>query len=249
MRARGAAYADDSPRGRLLLRDARAASPRRAAGTARARAPGVGGVPSSGGGAGSAARSGAVEGSSRHRSAVARRARAARGRGRAAQRADERAVVLVVDLAGAVVELELLQRGERAVALLDQREPPLLGGRRRVEAVVAPRRARAGTAARRAPPPRPRAATPRTSARVTRARARGASTSRRCSRASGQSATSGAEQEDDPGDPDQVDERLHEHLAVDDVRLRVARRRRSRTGPRRAASRSDRRPRATARAG
>ena len=44
-----------------------------------------------------------------------------RVRGRAAERPDHGAVVDVVDLAGAVVELELLQRGERVVALLDQR--------------------------------------------------------------------------------------------------------------------------------
>ena len=37
-----------------------------------------------------------------------------------AERPDERAVVGVVDLADAVVELELLQRGERAVARLHQ---------------------------------------------------------------------------------------------------------------------------------
>ena len=40
---------------------------------------------------------------------------------RAAQRPDQGAVVGVVDLARAMVELELLQRGERAVALVDQR--------------------------------------------------------------------------------------------------------------------------------
>ena len=43
-----------------------------------------------------------------------------------AKRADLCAVVLVGDGAGAVVELELLQRRERAVALLEQREPPPL---------------------------------------------------------------------------------------------------------------------------
>src|SRR5262245_36483541 len=44
-----------------------------------------------------------------------------------AERADERAVVLVRGRARAVVELEFLQRRERAVALLEQREPPYLG--------------------------------------------------------------------------------------------------------------------------
>ena len=39
------------------------------------------------------------------------------------QRRDESAVVLVRDLAGAVVELELLQRIERTVSLLDERQP------------------------------------------------------------------------------------------------------------------------------
>jgi len=57
----------------------------------------------------------------------------------AAQRPDERPVVLVRDLPGAVVELELLERGERPVALLDEREPVLRLGRGCVEPVV-PRR-------------------------------------------------------------------------------------------------------------
>ena len=41
------------------------------------------------------------------------------------QRADELAIVVVRDLAGTVVELELLQRGERTIALLGERQPPL----------------------------------------------------------------------------------------------------------------------------
>ena len=49
--------------------------------------------------------------------------------GRAAERPDERAVVDVVDLAGAVVELELLERRERAVARLHQRQPTLARAR------------------------------------------------------------------------------------------------------------------------
>ena len=67
----------------------------------------------------------------------------------AAQRPDEVAVVLVGDLARAVVELELLQRGERPVALLREREPRRRSGVELVE-LVRPARARAGTAARRA---------------------------------------------------------------------------------------------------
>jgi hypothetical protein len=42
------------------------------------------------------------------------------------ERADEVAVVVVGDLAGAVVELELLQRGECTITFLGQREAPLL---------------------------------------------------------------------------------------------------------------------------
>src|SRR5438034_7834267 len=70
----------------------------------------------------------------RHRSARAdRRLRrgpqvegAQRLRGTTSQRADEPPVVVVGDLAGPVVELQLLERGERAVPLLGKREPPLL---------------------------------------------------------------------------------------------------------------------------
>src|SRR2546421_12686087 len=56
--------------------------------------------------------------------------------GTAAQRADERAVVLVGDLTGAVIELELLQGGERAVSFLGERESTSLELVRRVEAIV-----------------------------------------------------------------------------------------------------------------
>ncbi len=45
----------------------------------------------------------------------------------ASERADLRTVVLVGDRAGPVVELELLERSERAVAGLEQLEPTLLG--------------------------------------------------------------------------------------------------------------------------
>ena len=41
------------------------------------------------------------------------------------QRADELAVVPVRNLAGAVVELELLERRKRAIAFLGLRQPPL----------------------------------------------------------------------------------------------------------------------------
>ena len=67
----------------------------------------------------------------------------------APQRADELAVVLVRDLAGAVVELELLQRRERAVALLGQLERAAAPARPARRAVVVRAPARAGTAARR----------------------------------------------------------------------------------------------------
>jgi len=43
-----------------------------------------------------------------------------------AKRADERTVVLVGDLACAMVELELLQRGEGAIALLEEPQARLL---------------------------------------------------------------------------------------------------------------------------
>ena len=62
--------------------------------------------------------------------------RAERDRGRLPERADELAVVGIVHLAGAMVELELLQRRERTVPLLDEREPASLGLARRIEAVV-----------------------------------------------------------------------------------------------------------------
>src|SRR5207245_4651702 len=57
-------------------------------------------------------------------------------RGRLAERADLTPVVLVGRLAGAVVELELFQRRERAVALLDELEMRLVAFGRGVEAVV-----------------------------------------------------------------------------------------------------------------
>ncbi len=53
------------------------------------------------------------------------------------QRADELAVVVVRDLPGTVVELELFQRGERAVAFLCKLEPALLELVRRREPVFA----------------------------------------------------------------------------------------------------------------
>ena len=55
----------------------------------------------------------------------------------ASQRPHERAVVLVRDLPGAVVELELLERPERAVAALGQLEPPPVDLVRLVEHVAA----------------------------------------------------------------------------------------------------------------
>ena len=55
---------------------------------------------------------------------------------RAAQRPDELAVLLVADLAGAVIELELLQRGQRAISLLGECQPLGLPFGRSVEPVV-----------------------------------------------------------------------------------------------------------------
>src|SRR6266545_2272840 len=54
-----------------------------------------------------------------------------------AERADERAVVLVRDLAASVVELELLERAERPVAALQQLDLAPFELARLVEAVVA----------------------------------------------------------------------------------------------------------------
>ena len=96
-----------------------------------------------------------------------------RGRCGLPERAELAAVVVVGDLPGAMVELELLERRERTVALLDERraEPPRprsarRAGRRRPTA-------RGGTAARRAATARAASATPAASASaVTRARAR-----------------------------------------------------------------------------
>src|SRR6478672_11968943 len=56
------------------------------------------------------------------------------------QRSDERAVVVVRDLAGAMVELELLQCGERTVALLCERQSSLLQFVRSDQTVVPRRR-------------------------------------------------------------------------------------------------------------
>ncbi len=76
---------------------------------------------------------------------------------RAAQRPDELAVLLVADLAGAVIELELLQRGQRAISLLGECQP--LGLRSRSERRAGRLRppARGDTAGTRRAPPRPRA--------------------------------------------------------------------------------------------
>jgi hypothetical protein len=56
--------------------------------------------------------------------------------GASAQGPDKRAVVLVGNLAGTVVEFELLQRSERTVALLLERNPLLFPRPRLLEAVV-----------------------------------------------------------------------------------------------------------------
>ena len=53
------------------------------------------------------------------------------------QRADEPAVVVVRDLAGAMVELELLEGGERTVPLFREAQPALLELIRRGQPVVA----------------------------------------------------------------------------------------------------------------
>ena len=60
--------------------------------------------------------------------------------GAASQRPDECAVVRVRHLAGAMVELELLQRPERTVSLLGEREPPLFQLVGRDEPIVFRRR-------------------------------------------------------------------------------------------------------------
>jgi hypothetical protein len=52
--------------------------------------------------------------------------RAQRLRGSTPKRADQPPIVVVGDLAGPVVELELLERSQRAVTLLGEREPSLL---------------------------------------------------------------------------------------------------------------------------
>ena len=134
------------------------------------------------------------------------------------ERPDERAVVLVGDLARAVVELELLERRERAVALLGEREPRARPRPGVVERVARPAPARAGTAAR------------RTARRRRRARRRGRARAVTRGRGACGAVALGeppllarvrpqrdqrAEHEDEAGEPDQVHERLHEHLEVD----------------------------------
>ena len=117
--------------------------------------------------------------------------------GLAAQRADEGAVVLVGDLACPVVELELLQRRERPVALVQEAQALLLLGIRRDERVTAAgaeertgdvddaggREQRAKSQCERAPSALPhyaRATAPSPAKRAA---------SRRCSRASGHMVT------------------------------------------------------------
>src|SRR5438876_11347341 len=56
--------------------------------------------------------------------------------GAAAERTDEPAIVLVGDLAGAMVELELLQRCECAVAFLGECKAALLELVRSIESIV-----------------------------------------------------------------------------------------------------------------
>src|SRR6266542_1115423 len=62
---------------------------------------------------------------------------AKRGSGLLPERTDERRVVLVGDLAGAMIELELLQGSEGAVALLGQLELPAGFGADLVQAISA----------------------------------------------------------------------------------------------------------------
>ena len=117
-----------------------------------------------------------------------------RRRDLATQRADLRAVILVGDRAGAMVELELLERRERTVARFEQLEPTLLVLVEIVRARRTPARARVGTEARprrrrrrRAPQrARERGSTCRRGGRPRGARA----TSLRCSRRSGHSVIS-----------------------------------------------------------
>ena len=125
------------------------------------------------------------------------------------------AVVLVGDLARAVVELELLQRRERAVALLLEREPLA----RRSALRAAPRGRR-----QERPGDEPDGGDGQQRAEDERGgehsglcgdEAAVADASRRSSRASGQSVIDRAEQEDEPGEPDQVDERVDDRLEVD----------------------------------
>ena len=116
--------------------------------------------------------------------------RAQRLGGRLPERADElRGSRRRSSLPGAVVELELLQRREGTVALLDQREPALVLGRR-VEPVVRGRGSRRNGSAT-SSTRRDGESGAQNDCECAHARA-GASrvTSRRCSRASGHSATS-----------------------------------------------------------
>ncbi len=104
----------------------------------------------------------------------------------APERPDERAVVDVVDLAGAVVELDLLQRRERAVASLEQRQQ-LLGLAARVDQLGLGRLAQERQRDDHDRGDRDqRAEDQRRHARASESRV----TSRRCSRASGHIATS-----------------------------------------------------------
>ena len=112
----------------------------------------------------------------------------------AAKRADLRAVVLVGDRSRAMVELELPQRGERTVALLEQLEPPslVLVETRRARRTRA--RARAGTGSATTTTHATASAAPSTKRQGQRVAGRPTSearaTSRRCSRLSGHSVMS-----------------------------------------------------------
>ena len=121
------------------------------------------------------------------------------------QRADELAVVLVRDLAGAVVELELLQRGERAIALLGERQPPLFQLVRPGERVVLRLRARAGKARATKHDEATASTAPTTSAAVMRAGgARVPRGETALSTASGHSAISAPRDEHEAGDPERL---------------------------------------------
>ena len=124
------------------------------------------------------------------RRALTARARAAPYGGGTPVRPDELPVVGVLELAGPVVELELLEGGERTVALLDQLQPPpsaSVGASSLSSSVCGSRRNGSATSSTAATA----ITAPRTTASGAHARA-GASrvTRRRCSRASGHSVTS-----------------------------------------------------------